>query len=530
MAVTNAGAIISAHCAPFNPQSTWGAQLPRIPDGNQATNIRYVRMNLNPNTDANGNLEIQSFGNPYMGFVPVLTSNMSNGVGVETFPPPSINPNNANGVNNTAGLQNQYNLAVNFNSAFPTLMNQLYVNTPRWSRCVGHGIRCWSLQGTSQPQGLMRAAPMDPYELLRYYGFSRSDSCAVGRQAPGDVLAGVAPGALVNAFNGTGSGGIYEYQTGAFSATNFSAPNQNPGFFSAGRTNLQQFTYMSSSGQLAELPNEFKLFHGQKGASVRSTLMFDKISMQEFKPQNVVWQDYMNFPINTSLTPYGSLVQCDGSWDTWSFNAGGGTNGYELAYAANSTAADIAGQLQATYTYKINTLADLLNTGNPLPVRREESELTACRISCSQFPPNSPLYLEVVWIMEEVPTLAQVQLGQEARGMPDLRPFWATLKSRDAYPVVVSGHSFFSKLEHGLARFAQKVGHIARGIVDMTPIGQLVEGAITLVHPDGHVINPPKDDDDRSKEHGDKFAIGSSNYDDEKDNMAPPVQDDYDWD
>ena len=529
MAVANAGAIISAHCAPFNPQSSWGSQLPRIPDGNQATNIRYVRMNLNPNTDVNGNLEIQSFGNPYMGFVPVLTSNMSNGSGAEVLNPPSINPNQSNVINNGFGIANQTNLATNFNNAFPTLMNQLYINTPRWSRCVGHGIRVWSLQGTSQPQGLMRAAPMDPYELLRYYGFSRSDTCAVGRQEPSQVLTGTAPGSLVNTFYAAPSGTIPQYQSGAFSAANFSAPNQNPGFFSGQRTPAQQFTYMSSSGQLAELPNEFKLFHGQKGASVRSTLMFDKISMQEFKPQNVIWQDYMNFPISTSGSA-GNLIQCDGSWDTWAYNSGSGTNGYEFAYAANSTAANIASDLQSTYTFKVNTLADLLNTGNPLPVRREESELTACRISCSQFPPNSPLYLEVVWILEEVPTLAQVQLGQEAKGMPDLRPFWATLKSRDAYPVVVSGHSFFSKIEHGLARFAQKVGHIAREIVDMTPLGQAVEQGISLIHPEGHAIKKPKPDDDRSSEHGDAFAIGSGNYISEKVNMAPPEPDDFDWD
>lgn len=492
--------VIQAHTAPFNSPSTWGGRLPRIPDGAVAsTQVQQIRIQTQVTVDADGEYHVIIPGDPFQSFLPIVDSNMANGrspvaveltssTGYVTGSPSQVafgtlvgnsmeqifnTPSPVPGTAVTSDLYNLHNLGYTFDEAVNELagpyaglleqLGALYQDNTMY-RCVGQGLRIWSLQGeVAASTGIIRAATIDPDQLRANWGL--------------DVDSALLTQSYINGGTTISVPTVIEAIGGYATSSTIQSPSIYMGVLNAMRSGTPFWkSYLKTTVEASEHKLSYQMLDGRSGATIRSCFTTPAVPLKPLRPKNMVI--LQPDALQPSLTAAGSSV-CTGATPLGlgflfapqssnvapycvplAYQTLGSTGGVTLAAPLQSSGA----------TYRNGGYDILLHgTDHPPGQTFETSNLTGMHLSCTNFTPGLTLYVEYVLTVEVVPTGQAVGLmSTDIKPDSNFPAVLELLNDRAAFPCIATGHSFWKSLgsalrsaERGLASAARSATKIA---------------------------------------------------------------------
>lgn len=442
--------------SPFTDISRLDAA-PKIPDRfDEPTQTRYWRRQSTITCDGSGAFEIIAPSNPYQCVMPLMFSDMP-------LSTTNFSTGNFAGTNlRSWWMNNQGAPAAIINgpvglAKFGGILQAMMNDPPAAHRILAMGIRVWSLEGSDGQQGLIRACPIDTSVMNQIFSGQSNrhgwQSAFAGAENPVNILDNTQ---------------FFNEPIGVFRSTNPTLPSNLDGILSPSYNGppynqASWQAYLKSVGNFCEYPGEYKIFPGSSGVSIRGHFTSNNIGMTQFSPKCLLYP--ATFPLLMSTTH----LTADPQTSTWIPQYHGAQLGEVLPCRASvetstaSTASYHNNGAQGTGPAGTGHFEHLLsydcavNVTNEWQFDEEDVNMTSCRISGTNFDAGAVLFVEFVYCFEETTTDKDNIMARPSPVDPDFEQALALADNRDSFPIVVSGHSFFSNVWGAVKKAAQFV-------------------------------------------------------------------------
>lgn len=479
------------HASPFTHLQDL-PDLPRIPDGsNKPSQIGQIKIQGSLQGDSTGQFHIVIPGDPFQQPFPILSSNSNVTVNLNStdlfLKPPTLVPNGGSisvpfgiGSDTTmSGINNLIQACYNdVESMLPTFHTQLWAfeNSVSEYRIVAQGFRVWSIQGYNNQQGILRVAPIDN-ELWKVNTRTRGPigfSAAANAATPTPVR--------LNQWDSySGLTGFIKTME-ATSPANISSLDDAPnaGLIYAmmqGASVWKQ--YLAQVAQSSEPAYSYHIYQGQSGASARSAYAHSHapIEFMNMEPSHLAMP-----PNPRAIYPEGTLV----SWNRDGVVVNVNNQASNPQYSMNIAIQDVHQVTDSENTVLTQSrifggqeVGKELSWGAPIK-QASNQRIHGFHIIGNNWP-TATSGGPVTMYCEYTLTLEYVR-AQQTTGIMDKVPMedinihhiLRALNDRRLFPVVVTGHSFWSTLKHIFHKVGQFAGFV---IKHATIVGKVASAA-----------------------------------------------------
>ena len=400
-------------------------------------------------------------------------------------------------------------IALAYENNYPNLIEQLMGLVPNNSayRVIGQGARVWSLQGELQnATGIIRAATIDsnmwlqntdtrsPFRVTDRYVSVIGDSAQAlamithaspafcSSRAQNSTLYPINNLACESPYGGLLWGLQWDLANG-LSGNPF--PSSGPG------QNKYWKSYLKQVAEASEHPFSYKIFDGRKGVSGRSAYSTAECpAFKVLKPRTLLYPTSYTSQTSTAICMGVSDEKLVASMPIVQYNTAGQSllppgvqTSYQtfVAYKQEqiTTASLLSTPMQPwKQTPSINTgtgLGDYTNdqvwtqifeiggVGDfqakmPDMKKTSEAQVDGFHFEGSQFQPMTDMYVEYVLTIEIVPIQQQTGLINVESALDTEFPTVLMMaQNRDAFPRIVTGHSFWSHFKHAIGSAASAI-------------------------------------------------------------------------